>query len=628
MALPNNDSMPSHEAISVIMPTYNQGAFIRRALASLFAQTYTNWELILINDGSTDYTEDVLEEYLLDNRVRYYKNDKNEGLGYCLNKGIEYAIYSYICYLPSDDIYYSSHLLTLYDCLLKSENAVLSYSGLYYENTDNYATGLSVKKANGIIPDRALQLVQIMHRRTTCRWVERQEFVTGNLDKMFWDKLRMEGPFASTNIISCEWVNHPQQRHKILSEKFGGGINFYKKYYSAEGPLRLYSDDGQYIDEGELFTQNIKIQLPPGKLKILLVGEASFNPDRLSVFEEQGHQLFGLWIPNPDFHNSVGPFSFGNITDLNRESFQSQIDEIKPDIIYALLNTQAVKLAHLIMITNPDIPFVWHFKEGPTFCRNMGIWNELVELYYNADGRIYINESCRNWFEQFIEDKDRPSFILDGDLPSSKYFSNTRSSLLSDTDGAIHTVMPGRPYGTSPQDIFTLSKYNVHVHLYGEFYHTRWNAWIDETQKLARGNLHLHKQCTPENWTLELSKYDAGWLHYFRSKNCGELLRCGWDDLNYPARMSTLAAAGLPMIMRNNRGNIVATQTLIESLNCGVLCNSIEDLGMQLNNKEDLDIKRQAIWKHRIQFSFDYYIKDLLTFFKEVIRVKHSQQLS
>ena len=54
--------------VSVIMPTYNQCGFIRRALLSLTKQTYTDWELILVNDGCTDETEAFIADYLEDGR--------------------------------------------------------------------------------------------------------------------------------------------------------------------------------------------------------------------------------------------------------------------------------------------------------------------------------------------------------------------------------------------------------------------------------------------------------------------------------------------------------------------------------------------------------------------------------
>lgn len=604
------------------MPTYNHGAFIRRALASLFAQTFKDWELILIDDGSTDYTEDVVQDYKQNQRIRFYKNVKNKGLGYCLNLGMKYARSEIICYLPSDDVFFKNHLASLHQCLMNDDSAVLAYSGLYYGNADNYSQGLAIQKTQGQIPGHALQLVQVMHRKCAIRWVERDEFVTGDLSTMFWDKLKLEGKLVETKKITCEWVNHPYQRHKIISERFGGGIEAYKKFYGIEKPIRFHLKNGHYIDEIQLSTQIKRELVAKSSLKILLVGEASFNPERLCAFEEKGHTLYGLWIPNPDFHNSVGPFKFGNISDLDIRTFQVQINSIKPDIIYGLLNSQAVRLAHRIMISNPDIPFVWHFKEGPMFCRNMGIWKELFELYYNADGRLYINDTSKNWFEQFIGQDEGSSFVLDGDLPSRKYFSNNRSPLLSNSDGEIHTVICGRPYGILPADVLDLAKHNVHLHLYGEFYHAKWRSWIDEVNHFAPGYLHLHAQCKAEYWTSELSQYDAGWLHSFRSENNGELIRCSWDDLNYPARMSTLAAAGLPMIMRNNSGNIVASQSLVESLNCGILFNSMNDLGEQLNDSRALAAKRNAVWEKRMLFTFDYYIDDLISFFRKVIKEK------
>ncbi|MCH5716253.1 glycosyltransferase family 2 protein [Niabella hibiscisoli] len=607
-------------SISVIMPTYNNGAFIRRALASLFAQTIQDWELILINDGSNDYTEDVIEDYRQDSRVRYYRNDQNKGLGNCLNMGIEYANCNYICYLPSDDIYFTDHLSNLYNSLSASQNIILSYSGLYYDNTDNLGSGLSTKKTLGLIPNSSLQLVQVMHRKGSCKWIERNELVTADLDKMYWGQLREEGTFVGTNIISCEWVSHPFQRHKIISTTKGGGLAFYKKYYQVTEQIKFHNVNDTCIDENENAIKFQQAHSSPGKLKILIVGELGFNPERILAFEEDGHQLYGLWISNPEIHNAVGPFPFGNIVDLDINNIQSQIEKIQPDIIYALLNSQAVKLAHYIMVSNPQIPFIWHFKEGPLFCRNYGIWNEMVELFYNADGQIFINKECKDWFSQIIGDVNSQSLILDGDLPPSKWFIKKRSCLLSETDGAIHTLVSGRPYGIKPQDVAILSKYNVHLHLYGEFYHSMWSGWVDQVNQVAKGHLHVHPHCKPENWAKEYSKYDAGWLHCFDSLNNGELMKCSWDDLNYPARMSTLAAAGLPMIQKNNEGHIVATQDLITNLKTGLIFDTFDELGELLNNKSIMDETRKNVFKQRLNFSFDHYFHELIHFFEEVIK--------
>lgn len=81
---------------SVIMPTYNQCSFIRRAIYSLMEQTEELWELIIVNDGSTDETETYIEDYLKDKRIRYIKNIENEGIGRSINKGLEVARYNCI----------------------------------------------------------------------------------------------------------------------------------------------------------------------------------------------------------------------------------------------------------------------------------------------------------------------------------------------------------------------------------------------------------------------------------------------------------------------------------------------------------------------------------------------------
>jgi glycosyltransferase involved in cell wall biosynthesis len=93
------------DGFTVIMPTFNQAAFIRRAIHSLQYQIYENWELIIINDGCTDNTEDILSEFSIDKRIHFIKNKGNQGLGHALNQGLDVAIFDHIAYLPSDDFF-------------------------------------------------------------------------------------------------------------------------------------------------------------------------------------------------------------------------------------------------------------------------------------------------------------------------------------------------------------------------------------------------------------------------------------------------------------------------------------------------------------------------------------------
>lgn len=616
----------NEEKISVIIPVYNQALFIGRAIRSVQKQTFQNWEIIVVNDGSSDEIEDVIDYFRVeDDRIFYFENEKNEGLGYSLNKGIGHARYDTIAYLPADDIYFEDHLSLLREALSENPDAILAFSGIKYNyrDTGHYSQGRTSLER---VPERSLQLVQVMHRKVNLRWVERSELTTADLGKMYWDKLNAFGDFVATSKITAEWVSHPLQRHQLFNEFVGGGIYRYKEHYNVKHRIRFESQSGSYIDEFRDYPmpENAVVNPDGEPLKILLVGELAYNAQRICALERMGHKLYGLWIDKPFFYNTIGPLPFGNVEDISKSNWKEKVKEIKPDVIYALLNFSAVPLAHEVLVHIPGVPFVWHFKESPFYCRQQGTWNQLIELYQKSDGQIYINEETRLWFEQFLLFAKEPlPHILDGDLPPAYYFKDQRSELLSDSVGGVHTVVPGRPFGIQPEDIQALAAQNIHLHFYGDYHHRSYKNWLDKAYTLAPDHLHIYHNCTPDEWTVEFSRYDAGWLHVFESSNFGELMKAEWLDLNYPARMSTLAAAGLPMIQRDNSQHTVASQSIISKLGVGVFFDSFEDLGECLRNQVQMRQIRENCWNNRSHFSFEHHVHELVNFFRRVIRRKN-----
>lgn len=92
------------DLVSIIIPCYNQANFIDETLQSVFNQTYENWECILVNDGSSDNTEDLIKTWLAkDKRFRYFSNT-NSGVSVARNFGIENAKGNFIQFLDADDI--------------------------------------------------------------------------------------------------------------------------------------------------------------------------------------------------------------------------------------------------------------------------------------------------------------------------------------------------------------------------------------------------------------------------------------------------------------------------------------------------------------------------------------------
>jgi glycosyltransferase involved in cell wall biosynthesis len=95
--------------VSVILPTYNRAHLILRSIRSVLGQTYRNFELIIVDDGSSDNTEYVVESFD-DERIKYVKHPQNRGANAARNTGIRIAKYDYIAFQDSDDEWYPEKL--------------------------------------------------------------------------------------------------------------------------------------------------------------------------------------------------------------------------------------------------------------------------------------------------------------------------------------------------------------------------------------------------------------------------------------------------------------------------------------------------------------------------------------
>ncbi|MGA8478958.1 MAG: glycosyltransferase family A protein [Chthoniobacterales bacterium] len=93
--------MPS---VAVVIPTYNRSSYILETLRSVFAQTFTDYEVIVINDGSPDDTAKLLEPLVKTRRIRYFEQ-KNAGQASARNKGIQEAKGKFIAFFDDDDIW-------------------------------------------------------------------------------------------------------------------------------------------------------------------------------------------------------------------------------------------------------------------------------------------------------------------------------------------------------------------------------------------------------------------------------------------------------------------------------------------------------------------------------------------
>ena len=96
--------------VSVIMPSYNTAEYISESIASVRKQSYADWELIIVDDCSTDNTDEIVKSFLSDKRIKYIKNETNSGAAVSRNRALREAKGKWISFLDSDDLWHPEKL--------------------------------------------------------------------------------------------------------------------------------------------------------------------------------------------------------------------------------------------------------------------------------------------------------------------------------------------------------------------------------------------------------------------------------------------------------------------------------------------------------------------------------------
>lgn len=116
--------------ISVITPVYNAGNVIGKTLESIFNQTYKNIEIVLVDDCSSDNSQQVIEEYAKNHpEIVYFRQPTNQGAGAARNKALELARGQYVAFLDADDLWYPEKTEKQIE-LLKEKNGAFSYTAI------------------------------------------------------------------------------------------------------------------------------------------------------------------------------------------------------------------------------------------------------------------------------------------------------------------------------------------------------------------------------------------------------------------------------------------------------------------------------------------------------------------
>lgn len=583
--------------ISVVVPVYDQAGWLPRALAGLLAQDLPDWEAVVVDDGSP-----APVQIPPDPRIRLLRSPVNAGLGAACNRGLDAATAPLVAYLPADDVWYPDHLSALVSTL---DHAAFAVSGVVHHGG---------RRSPGPPEGFCAQLVQAGHRRTGQRWTERDEGESDDLDRLFWSGL---GPSVHTGRTTCEWTDHPGQRHKAIREAYDGGLNVFRHRYRVPGPLRFHSTDGGEVDEVALYAGLRARRYEPAAtgMHVLLAGELAYNPERVLALAARGHRLSGTWTPDGLGASTVGPLPFGHVAEAGDGDPDEVLRRTRPDVVYGLLNWRAVPYcaALLAAARRRGIPFVWHFKESPQRSIARGEWPQLAGLVTGADAVLFSTPEEAAWFGLNLPGLHPARVsVLDGDLPSAHWLpAGPPPPRLSDGDGEVHTVVVGRALGLDAATVERLAAARVHVHLHGAVRAPgpkgEWESWLAAVDPAARRFLHLHPAVHQDRWAAVLGRYDAGWLHRVGSDNGGDLRRASWDDLNQPARLGPLAVAGLPVLQPDHSGHTVAMDRVVTETGAGLLYRDLDDLAAQLQGPALADA-RTAMAAARSRFTFEEHV--------------------
>lgn len=218
--------MTKDKLVSILLPTFNGSKYIKSSIESILNQSYRNWELIIIDDGSTDKTEALVSVYLNPNsNIRYIKNDKNLGIQRSLNKGLSLAIGEYIARIDDDDEWVDTDKLkNQVEFLEKNKEYVLVGTGVIVVDEDKkeifrYLVPSSDKKIrNKILGKNCFVHSSVVFRKNKALefngYSEEQE-VKHLEDYDLWLKLGTIGKFTNLPIFGVKLTLRDQSLSSV-----------------------------------------------------------------------------------------------------------------------------------------------------------------------------------------------------------------------------------------------------------------------------------------------------------------------------------------------------------------------------------------------------------------------------
>lgn len=231
---------------SIVVPVYNVKNYLNKCLDSILDQTYKNFEVIIVDDGSTDDSGKICDQYdKIDDRIKVF-HKKNGGLSDARNYGVKYITGDYLLFIDSDDYIENKLLEKLSDCLKKAKVDLIRF-------------GLNVVDENGILkyfsPEREYinkeplflvdELVYTQFLEPACFYCYNIDFFNNN--KFYYKKGKLHEDFGLTPLIICKankmsWINCNAYNYVQRSGSIVHTSNYEKDKQKAYDMLYHYDE--------------------------------------------------------------------------------------------------------------------------------------------------------------------------------------------------------------------------------------------------------------------------------------------------------------------------------------------------------------------------------------------------
>jgi glycosyltransferase involved in cell wall biosynthesis len=215
--------------VSIIIPAYNAAPYIGRTILSVTNQLYSNWELIIVNDGSTDDTSHVVQPFLGDSRIHFY-DKANTGVSDTRNFGVANSEGKYLCFLDADDVFYPSNLQEKVELLEGTPKLDFVCADVEVINEKDEATGQYFKAKGGFLLNELLLWEGFNIPGPSCIIISREAFdhIWG-WDPDFSTAADQDFFFRVAAKYAIGYINKPLTAYRVLANSMSRNIQAMEK---------------------------------------------------------------------------------------------------------------------------------------------------------------------------------------------------------------------------------------------------------------------------------------------------------------------------------------------------------------------------------------------------------------